>query len=144
MLPIQPLSMRMWATMFPPSSATAIFMGWPISLAFFSAALITRRASSNFTAVMGAPFMFYAAAPDRANFALVNKVTEKGAVLRLSAFAAACFYLRSAASAALASGTTASKKAWLWPRNRPEFTRPVAAATAPAVLVLRGLMTEQR
>ncbi len=28
-------------------------MGWPISLAFFSAALITRRASSNFTAVMG-------------------------------------------------------------------------------------------
>jgi hypothetical protein len=30
-----------------------MFMGWPISLAFFSAALITRRASSNFTAVMG-------------------------------------------------------------------------------------------
>ena len=25
------------------------------------------------------------------------------------------------------------KKAWLCPRNRPEFTRPVAAATAPAV-----------
>src|ERR1700730_4283063 len=53
MLPIQPLSIRMWATMFPPSSATAMFMGWPISLAFFSAALITRRASSNFPAVMG-------------------------------------------------------------------------------------------
>src|SRR5713101_2778265 len=50
MLPIQALSMRMWATMFPPSSATAIFIGCPISLAFFSAALITRRASSSFTA----------------------------------------------------------------------------------------------
>src|SRR5216684_1456980 len=55
MLPIQPLSMRTWATMFPPSSATAMFMGWPISVAFFSAALITRRAYSNFTAVMGSP-----------------------------------------------------------------------------------------
>src|SRR6266404_4110542 len=29
--------------------------GWPISVAFFSAALIMRRASSNFTAVMGSP-----------------------------------------------------------------------------------------
>src|SRR6202044_1503659 len=52
MLPIHALSMRTCATMFPPSSATAMFMGWPISLAFFSAALIMRRASSNFTAVM--------------------------------------------------------------------------------------------
>src|SRR5439155_21803951 len=50
MLPIQALSIRMWATMFPPSSATAIFIGCPISLAFFSAALITRRASSSITA----------------------------------------------------------------------------------------------
>src|SRR2546430_2687101 len=50
MLPIQALFMRMWATMFPPSSATAIFIGCPISLAFFSAALITRRASSSITA----------------------------------------------------------------------------------------------
>src|SRR5712691_1039458 len=50
MLPIQALSIRMCATMFPPSSATAIFIGCPISLAFFSAALITRRASSSFTA----------------------------------------------------------------------------------------------
>src|SRR5882724_596910 len=50
MLPIHALSIRMWATMFPPSSATAIFIGCPISLAFFSAALITRRASSSFTA----------------------------------------------------------------------------------------------
>jgi hypothetical protein len=33
-----------------------MFMGWPISLAFFSAALITRRASSNFIAVMISPF----------------------------------------------------------------------------------------
>jgi hypothetical protein len=39
-----------------------MFMGWPISLAFFSAALVTRRASSNFTAVMASPFMCYAAA----------------------------------------------------------------------------------
>jgi len=38
-------------------------MGGPIPLAFFSAALITRRASSNFTAVMGSPFMRYAPAP---------------------------------------------------------------------------------
>src|SRR6266478_5399697 len=50
MLPIQALSIRMRATMFPPSSAAAIFIGCPISLAFFSAALITRRASSSFTA----------------------------------------------------------------------------------------------
>src|SRR5882672_9132932 len=50
MLPIQALFIRMWTTMFPPSSATAIFIGCPISLAFFSAALITRRASSSFTA----------------------------------------------------------------------------------------------
>src|SRR5258706_7337975 len=50
MLPIQALSMRMWATMFPPSSATALVIGCPISLALFSAALITRRASSSFTA----------------------------------------------------------------------------------------------
>src|SRR3989442_8000853 len=49
MLPVQALSIRTWATMFPPSSATAIFIGCPISLAFFSAALITRRASSSFT-----------------------------------------------------------------------------------------------
>jgi hypothetical protein len=33
-----------------------MFMGWPISLAFFSAALITRRASSNFTADMSPPY----------------------------------------------------------------------------------------
>src|SRR5436853_1051813 len=50
MLPIQALSIRMWATVFPPSSATAIFIGCPISFALFSAELITRRASSSFTA----------------------------------------------------------------------------------------------
>src|SRR6266481_2202812 len=50
MLTIQALFIRMWATMFPPSPATAIFIGYPISVAFFSAALITRRASSSFTA----------------------------------------------------------------------------------------------
>src|SRR5258707_15889037 len=64
MLQITPLSIRTYATMFPPWSATAMFMGWPISLAFFSVALITRRASSNFPAVMGSPFMCYPAAPD--------------------------------------------------------------------------------
>src|SRR5205807_5272045 len=56
MLPIHALSIRTCDTIFPPSSATAIFIGWPISLAFFSAALITRRASSNFTAVTSSPF----------------------------------------------------------------------------------------
>src|ERR1700693_199610 len=61
MLPIHALSIRTCATMFPPPSATAMFIGWPISLAFFSAALITRRASSNFTAAMSSPFMCYAA-----------------------------------------------------------------------------------
>src|SRR5437879_13830768 len=50
MLPIPALSLRMLVTMFPPSSSTAIFIGCPVSLAFFSAALITRRASSSFTA----------------------------------------------------------------------------------------------
>src|SRR6266849_5007274 len=56
MLPIHASSIRTCATIFPPSSATAMFMGWPISLAFFSAALITRRASSNLTAVMSFPY----------------------------------------------------------------------------------------
>src|SRR6202790_2717786 len=55
MLPIHALSIRTCATMFPPSSATAMFMGWPISVAFFSAALIMRRAASNFTAGIDLP-----------------------------------------------------------------------------------------
>src|SRR6267142_2735619 len=59
MLPIHALSIRMWATMFPPSSATAIFIGCPISLAFFSAALITRRASSSFTADMDSSLQLF-------------------------------------------------------------------------------------
>src|SRR6266481_756899 len=59
MLPIQALSMRMWATMFPPSSATAIFIGCPISMALFSAALITRRASSSFTADIISPLHLF-------------------------------------------------------------------------------------
>src|SRR5438128_12595319 len=50
MLPIPALSIRMWVTMFPPSSASAIFIGCTVSLAFYSHALITRRASSSFTA----------------------------------------------------------------------------------------------
>src|SRR5437868_11367558 len=58
------LSIRTCATMFPPSSATAMFMGWPISLAFFSAALITRRASSNFTAVINFSFSFVRRQPE--------------------------------------------------------------------------------
>src|SRR5437588_12068062 len=55
MLPIHALSIRTCTTMFPPSSGTAMFIGWPISLAFLSAALIARRASSNFTAVIASP-----------------------------------------------------------------------------------------
>src|SRR5260370_1253765 len=95
MLPIQALSIRTWATMFPPSSATAMFMGCPISLAFFSAALITRRASSNFTAVIGSPFMCYAAAPDRELAEQVGVRTyfvspDTFPFVRLPAFAAAC------------------------------------------------------
>src|SRR5271166_5814495 len=55
MLPIQAPSMRTWATRLPPSSATAMFMGCPISAAFFSAAAIIRRASSSFTADIRPP-----------------------------------------------------------------------------------------
>ena len=43
----------------------------------------------------------------------------------------------------MASATTALKNAVLCPANNPKFTKPVAAATAPAVLVLRGRITEQ-
>src|SRR5580704_6982948 len=47
MEPIQALSMRTWAMRLPPASATAMFMGWPISFAFFSAAAMMRRASAS-------------------------------------------------------------------------------------------------
>src|SRR5277367_796208 len=50
-LPIQALSIRACDTRLPPSSATAIFIGCPISAAFFSAAAITRRASAKLTIV---------------------------------------------------------------------------------------------
>ncbi len=43
-----------WETRFPPSSATAMFIGWPISAAFFSAAAIIRRASLSVTWLIGA------------------------------------------------------------------------------------------
>src|SRR4051794_1865573 len=46
-LPIHAPSIRTCATRLPPASATAMFIGWPISWAFFSAAAITRRASFN-------------------------------------------------------------------------------------------------
>src|SRR5580692_1625918 len=46
--------MRTWETRFPPSSATAMFMGWPISAAFFSAAAMIRRASLSVTWLIGA------------------------------------------------------------------------------------------
>src|SRR5580698_3315970 len=75
MLPIHALSIRTCATIFPPSSATAMFMGWPISLAFASAALITRRASSNFTAVMGSPLMSYALAQDLGGTGLADRIS---------------------------------------------------------------------
>src|SRR5271157_5377434 len=55
MLPIQAPSMRTWATRLPPSSATAMFMGCPISCAFFSAAAMTRRASARFTPAIRPP-----------------------------------------------------------------------------------------
>src|SRR2546426_892435 len=76
MLPIHALSIRTCATMFPPSSATAMFMGWPISLAFFSAALITRRASSNFTAVMGSPLHRFVAQISETGF--IRTARERG------------------------------------------------------------------
>src|SRR5437899_7425163 len=53
-LPSQAPSMRTWDTRLPPSSAMAMFIGCPISAAFFSAAAITRRASSKRT--MFSPF----------------------------------------------------------------------------------------
>ena len=52
MLPSQALSMRTWATRLPPASATAMFIGWPISAAFFSAAAMTRRASLSVTMIL--------------------------------------------------------------------------------------------
>jgi hypothetical protein len=59
---IHALSIRTCATMFPPSSATAMLMGYPISLAFFSAALITRWASSKLAAVIDSPVLCCAVA----------------------------------------------------------------------------------
>jgi hypothetical protein len=49
MLPIGAPSIRMCATRLPPTSATAMLSGWPISFALASPAAITRRASSNDT-----------------------------------------------------------------------------------------------
>jgi hypothetical protein len=46
-LPSHAPSILMWLTKFPPASTTAMFIGCPISRAFFSAAEMTRRASSN-------------------------------------------------------------------------------------------------
>jgi hypothetical protein len=43
--------------MLPPSSATAMFMGCPISAAFFSAAAITLRASVKETPAMFTPLL---------------------------------------------------------------------------------------
>src|SRR5699024_10534838 len=51
MLPIHAPSIRTCATRLPPASATAIFIGCPISAAFFSAAAITRLASSSVTII---------------------------------------------------------------------------------------------
>src|SRR3954447_4988546 len=52
MLPSQALSMRTWATRLPPASTTAMFMGWPISSAFFSAAAMIRFASARVTIIV--------------------------------------------------------------------------------------------
>src|SRR5438876_11854995 len=76
MLPIQALSIRTCATMFPPSSATAMFMGWPISLAFFSAALITRRASSSFTD-MDPPYIWCCAVAPGMGFRLADRGEDR-------------------------------------------------------------------
>ncbi len=48
-LPSHASSMRTWATRLPPLSATAMFIGWPSSFAFFSAAAMIVRASSRVT-----------------------------------------------------------------------------------------------
>src|SRR5436190_20652424 len=50
-LPTQALSMRTCATRLPPESTTAMFIGWPISSAFFSAAAIIRLASASVTII---------------------------------------------------------------------------------------------
>src|SRR4051794_9016088 len=47
MLPNQAPSMRTCEIRLPPSSATAMFIGCPISFAFLSAAVIILRASSS-------------------------------------------------------------------------------------------------
>src|SRR5579871_1615114 len=52
MLPSHAPSILTWDTRLPPSSATAMFMGCPISAAFFSAAAITLRASAKETPAM--------------------------------------------------------------------------------------------
>ena len=46
-LPIHAPSMRTCETRFPPASATAMFIGCPISIAFRSAPAMTRRASAS-------------------------------------------------------------------------------------------------
>src|SRR5581483_2126764 len=63
MLPIHAPSMRTCATIFPPSSATAIFIGCPISVAFFSAAAIILRASAKLTIVARSPFVVFSRRP---------------------------------------------------------------------------------
>ena len=57
MLPIQALSIRTCATRLPPESTTAMFMGWPISCAFFSPAAMILLASSSVT--MGTILLTY-------------------------------------------------------------------------------------
>src|SRR5438105_13608544 len=47
MLPSHAPSIRTCETRFPPSSQTAMFIGCPIWAAFFSAAAMSRRASSS-------------------------------------------------------------------------------------------------
>src|SRR5256885_306484 len=52
-LPSQAPSILTCETRFPPASQTAMFIGCPIWAAFFSAAAMTRRASSRFTDMCG-------------------------------------------------------------------------------------------
>src|SRR6266853_6924779 len=51
--------------------------------------------------------------------------------------------IRLASSASSANSNRTAKNSWLWPLKSPDCIRPVAAATAPALAVEVGRITEQ-
>ena len=57
MLPSHAPSILTCETRLPPASHTAMFIGWLICAAFFSAAAMIRRASSSFTDIVRTPFV---------------------------------------------------------------------------------------